>query len=31
LEIIEKNMSEDPENMEIIENYTTALERFNNI
>lgn len=31
LEIIEKNMNEDPENMEIIESYTTALERFNNI
>lgn len=31
LTIIEEKMSQDPENMEIIENYTTALERFNNI
>jgi len=31
LTIIEEKMSQDPENMEVIENYTTALERFNNI
>jgi ATPase subunit of ABC transporter with duplicated ATPase domains len=31
LTIIEEKMAQDPENMEIIEHYTTTLERFNNI